>query len=55
LKPYVRVVDNLEALVARSLYYDLVSLGVVKDGWFGVWSAGQFFPMKRAEDIGASP
>lgn len=54
LKPYVRVADNLEALVVRSLFYDLVALGTVRNGWFGVWSSGQFFPMKRAADIGAA-
>lgn len=52
LKPYVLVRRNLEALVARSLFYDLVALGSVKDGWYGVWSCGQFFPMKPADEIG---
>jgi hypothetical protein len=52
LKPYVVVRSNLEALVARSLFYDLVALGTVKDGWFGVWSSGVFFPMKPAGEIG---
>jgi uncharacterized protein len=51
LKPYVLVRSNLEALVARSLFYDLVSLGVEKDGWFGVWSSGVFFPMKPMSEI----
>jgi hypothetical protein len=52
LKPYVLVRSNLEALVARSLFYDLVALGTVKDGWYGVWSSGTFFPMKPADEIG---
>jgi uncharacterized protein len=52
LKPYVLVRANLEALVSRALFYDLVALGVVEDDWFGVWSSGAFFPMKRAKDIG---
>jgi uncharacterized protein len=52
LKPYVVVRTNLEALVSRALFYDLVALGVVEDGWFGVWSSGVFFPMKRAAEIG---
>jgi hypothetical protein len=52
LKPYVLVRSNLEALVARSLFYDLVALGTVRDGWYGVWSSGAFFPMKPASDIG---
>jgi uncharacterized protein len=51
LKPYVLVRSNLEALVARALFYDLVSLGTEKDGWFGVWSSGTFFPMKPMSEI----
>jgi uncharacterized protein len=52
LKPYVLVRADLEALVSRALFYDLVALGVVEGEWFGVWSSGEFFPMKRAEEIG---
>jgi uncharacterized protein len=52
LKPYVAVRSNLEALVSRALFYDLVALGVVEKGWFGVWSAETFFAMKRADEIG---
>jgi uncharacterized protein len=52
LKPYVRVRANLEALVSRALFYDLVALGTVEGGWFGVWSHGQFFPMQKADEIG---
>lgn len=51
LKPYVLIRRNLEALVSRSLFYDLVALGTVEGDWFGVWSSGQFFPMKRAVDV----
>ena len=53
LKPYVVVRDNLEALVARALFYDLVELGEVVGDWFGVFSMGQFFPMKKAADVHA--
>jgi uncharacterized protein len=52
LKPYVMVRAGLEALVVRALFYDLVALGVVEGDWFGVWSSGVFFPMKRAGEIG---
>jgi uncharacterized protein len=52
LKPYVLVRSNLEALVSRALFYDVVALGVVEGEWFGVWSEGEFFPMKRASEIG---
>ena len=54
LKPYVRVRANLEALVTRALFYDLVAAGTVADGWFGVWSSGRFFAMQRDAEIGAS-
>nr|WP_281432912.1 DUF1285 domain-containing protein [Aestuariivirga litoralis] len=51
LKPYVMVRRNLEALVSRALFYDLVALGAEEDEWFGVWSSGQFFPMKKIADV----
>ena len=51
LKPYVLIRRNLEALVSRALFYDLVALGTVEGEWFGVWSSGLFFPMKKAADV----
>jgi hypothetical protein len=54
LKPYVLVRTGLEALVSRALFYDLVAAGTVEGEWFGVWSAGQFFPMQKAAEIGLS-
>jgi uncharacterized protein len=51
LKPYVLVRTNLEALVVRSLFYDLVALGEVQGEWFGVWSSGVFYPMQRAVEL----
>ena len=51
LKPYVSIRRNLGALVSRALFYDLVALGVVEGEWFGVWSSGQFYPMKKAADV----
>jgi uncharacterized protein len=51
LKPYVLVRRNLEALVSRALFYDLVALGVTEGEWFGVWSSGVFYPMQRASEI----
>ncbi len=54
LKPYVLVRANLEALVVRSLFYDVVALGVVEGEWFGVWSGGAFFPMTLAGEIGVA-
>ncbi|WP_421694105.1 DUF1285 domain-containing protein [Aestuariivirga sp.] len=55
LKPYVLVRAGLEALVSRALFYDLAAAGVVQDGWFGVWSSGQFYPMQKASEIGLGP
>jgi uncharacterized protein len=51
LKPYVKVRGNLEALVSRALFYDLVAAGVTQGEWFGVWSSGVFFPMQRANEM----
>ena len=45
--PYVLVRSNLEALVHRNVFYQLVELAVPRevDGqeWLGVWSKGSFF------------
>ena len=47
--PYLHVRSNLEALIHRNVFYQLVDLAVVReiDGqrWLGVWSAGEFFPI----------
>lgn len=47
--PYVLVRVNLEALIHRNVFYQLVELAVPReiDGvdWLGVWSSGQFFPI----------
>lgn len=47
--PYLHVRRNLEALIHRNVFYQLVELAVVRqvDGqnWLGVWSGGTFFPM----------
>lgn len=41
--------DNLEALVHRNVFYQLVELAVPHriDGieWLGVWSYGEFLPI----------
>ena len=55
VKPYVRVRGDLWALVKRALFYDLVEIGEVAPhegaDWFGVRSAGLFFPMRPAREI----
>ena len=51
--PYVLVRGGLEALIVRSVFYDLVDLGeeIVIDGEpvFGVWGGGAFFPIGRLD------
>ena len=44
-KPYLHVRARLEALIARSVYYDLVDLAQEIDGKIGIWSGGRFFPL----------
>lgn len=47
--PYVLVRRNLEALIHRNAFYQLVDLAVEREidgeNWLGVWSAGKFFPI----------
>ncbi|MNT96562.1 hypothetical protein D3C72_2386860 [compost metagenome] len=47
--PYVHVRSNLEALIHRNVFYQLVELAEVReiDGqrWLGVYSGGEFFPI----------
>lgn len=53
--PYVRVRTNLDALINRPVFYDLVNLAgeEVIDGEarFGFWSSGQFFELGLVNDI----
>ena len=47
-RPYLLVRGGLEALVARSVYYDLADLAVGgNDAEPGVWSDGAFFAIPR--------
>ncbi|WP_268797223.1 DUF1285 domain-containing protein [Pseudomonas huanghezhanensis] len=45
--PYLHVRSNLEALIHRNVFYQLVDLAVTRDidgqRWLGVWSGGEFF------------
>jgi hypothetical protein len=43
--PYVHVRADLEALIDRKSFYRLVEIGARRDGWFGLWSGGTFFPI----------
>jgi uncharacterized protein len=50
--PYLHVRRNLEALVHRNVFYQLVELAVPREiegqTWLGVWSGGEFFPIGQA-------
>ncbi len=54
MRPYVLVRGRLEALIARSVFYELVELGVEDEVGgepiFGVWSEGCFFPLGRIRE-----
>lgn len=48
-RPYVGLGGGLEALIARSVYYDLAARAATgPDGRPGVWSAGGFFALVPA-------
>ena len=50
--PYIHVRDSLDALIVRSVYYQLADLAVSRqdDNVLGVWSSGTFFELGRASD-----
>lgn len=58
-RPYLRLRDGLEALIARPVYYSLVEIAVEHrvDGVaaMGVWSSGAFFPLGPAQSAMAQP
>ncbi len=49
--PYILVRDNLEALIVRSVYYEMVERAVEgridETDHLGLWSKGTFFPLGR--------
>jgi hypothetical protein len=53
--PYITVRANLEALINRPVFYDLVALAneEVIDGEtrFGVWSSGHFFEFGKSDEV----
>ena len=49
--PYVLIRAELEALIDRKSFYRLVELGTHRDGWFGLWSGGDFFPLIPSADL----
>ncbi|WP_299701283.1 DUF1285 domain-containing protein [uncultured Tateyamaria sp.] len=49
--PYMLIRADLEALIDRKSFYRLVDLGSHHDGWFGVWSQGQFFGIIPSNEL----
>ncbi|MDQ0837606.1 DUF1285 domain-containing protein [Sphingomonas faeni] len=48
-RPYLTVRGGMEALVVRSVYYELAERAIVDDATpAGVWSDGAFFPLEPA-------
>ena len=45
--PYVRVRANLDALLSRSVYYQLAEYAKEHEGTYGIWSDGVFFPLDK--------
>ena len=53
--PYVLIRDGMEALIDRKSFYRLVELGVHEphegESWFGLWSAGRYFPVIPSAEL----
>jgi len=49
--PYVHVRARLEALISRSVFYQLVEVAEIEGDAFGVWSHGLFFPIGAADVV----
>jgi hypothetical protein len=51
-RPYLHVRAGLEALIARSVFYELAELAIEEQAApgaaLGLWSGGHFFPMSPA-------
>lgn len=49
--PYILIRADLEARIDRKSFYRLVEIGTHHNGWFGVWSGGQFFGLIPSDDL----
>lgn len=53
--PYILIRPGLEARIDRKSFYRMVDLGchapVNGESWFGIWSAGHFFPMIPSNEL----
>ena len=47
--PYILVRDGLNAMISRSIFYELVNLGVEKSGHIGVYSDKAFFSLGKLD------
>ena len=51
--PYILIRDNLDALISRSVFYELAEMAEEREvngvPVLGVWSAGEFFALGRPE------
>ncbi len=53
-RPYIHIRRGLNALVARSVFYELADIALsehVEDSLLGLWSAGAFFPFGDIESL----
>ncbi len=50
--PYILIRSNLEARIDRKSFYRMVDIATHHEGWFGVWSGGQFFGLIPSDDLG---
>lgn len=52
---YLHIRAGLDARIARAPFHDLVAVGEIREvrgeNWFGVASAGEFFPFELATDL----
>ena len=47
-RPYISLDRGLDALVSRTVFYEMVNNAVKgEDGWFGIWSDKVFFHLGR--------
>jgi hypothetical protein len=49
--PYIMIRAGLEALIDRKSFYRLVDIGAHHQGWFGLWSSGQFFSIIPSDKL----
>jgi len=45
--PYILVRDRLQALISRTVFYELADLGIQQNNTFGIYSSGEFMPLAQ--------